>query len=172
MRPDSSILGETEGFKSLAIVGCPACANYCLAYEKDEPVQKLVTDEKTGSSSRLPVALMKEINRVKGLLEDRGASVVVEVWPAVCITTVDPELQWGGPQYTDPELVNRCSEVEAVVALCCALGVLGLKHRFGKDVKVVSGMRTEGLFRIHFTLDRDAGLVYIDKEKSRIIRNL
>ena len=72
MRPDYSILGETEGLKSLAIVGCPACANYCLAYEKDEPVQKLITDE-TGSSSRLPVALMKEMNRLKGLLEEAAS---------------------------------------------------------------------------------------------------
>ena len=171
MRPDSSILGDTQGFKSLVIVGCPACANYSLAYEKDEPVQKLLIDEKTGNSSKLHFALMNEINRLKGLFEGVGVSVGVEIWPPVCTSTMNRELQMGGPQWTDPELVSRCSEVEVVVALCCAGGVLGLKHRFGKDVKVISGMKTEGISHLHFSLDKETNLAYIDKEKSTIIRN-
>ena len=44
MRNDSSILGETEGFESVAIVGCPYCANYSIAYEMQDG--KLLLKEK------------------------------------------------------------------------------------------------------------------------------
>ncbi len=172
MRPDSSILGETEGFESVAIVGCTYCANYSIAYEKDEPVQKIIVDEETGSTSKPPLAMINEANRLKGILEGRGVSVGVEIWPPLCTMTRDSEVQMGGPQWTDPELVNRCSGAEAIIALCCVGGVVGLKKRFGEGVKVIPGMRTEGISLLSFSLDDETNLVRIDKEKSTIIRNL
>lgn len=172
MRSDTSILGETKGLNSVVIVGCPYCANFSIAYEKDEPVQKLVIDEKTGGSSKLPLAMMNETNRLKGILEGKGMSVGVEMWPPLCIKTSDSEIQMGGPQWTDPELVSRCSGAEAIVALCCAGGVIGLKERFGKDLKVIPGMKTEGISLLHFSLDKATKLVHIDRGKSTVIRNL
>ena len=171
MRSDTSILGETQGFKSLVIVGCPYCANFSIAYEKDEPVQKLVIDEKTGGSTKLPLAIMNESNRLKGILEGKGMSVGVEMWPPLCMKTSDSEIQMGGPQWTDHELVNRCSGAEAIVALCCAGGVIGLKERFGEDLKVIPGMKTEGISLLHFSLDKATKLVHIDRGKSTVIRN-
>lgn len=171
MRPDSSILGETQGIQSLVIVGCPYCANFSMAYEKDEPVQKLIVDEKTGGSTKLPLAIMNESNRLKGIFEGRGVGVKVEMWPPLCTKTPDSEIQMGGPQWTDPELVNRCSGAEAIVALCCAGGVIGLKERFGKSFKVVPGMKTEGISLMHFSLDKATNLVHIDRVKSKVIRN-
>ena len=172
MRSDSSILREIEGLEYVVIVGCPYCANYSLAYEEDKPVQKLVVDEKTGNTSKLPLAMRNETIRLKGILEGKGLRVGVEIWPPLCTSTPDGELQMGGPQWIDPELANRCSGAEAIVALCCACGVLGLKSRFGKDFNVISGMKTEGISHLYFSLDKETNLVNIDKEKSTIVRNL
>jgi len=172
MRPDSSILGEAKGVESLVIVGCPYCANYSIAYEKDEPVQKLVIDGETGSVSRLPLAVINEANRLKGVLEDRGMSIGVEIWPALCYMTSDSEVYVRGPKWTAPELVHRCEGAEAIVALCCAGGVAGLKQCFGGGVKVIPAMKTEGIAFMSYSLDKETNLIHIDKEKSTIIRNL
>lgn len=170
MRSDSKILEEVEGLKSVAIVGCPYCASFSIAYEKDVPVQKLTIDEKTGRPTKLPVAMMNEANRLKAILESRGVGVCVELWPPLCCMTLDNELQAGGPQWADPELANRCVGAEAVIALCCSGGVIGLKMRLGDGSKVIPGMKTVGISLLYFSLDRDSNLVHIDMEKSTIIR--
>lgn len=153
-------------------MGCPYCANYSIAYEKDEPVQRLVIDEETGGISRPPLAILNEADRIKGILEGGGKSVRVEIWPSLCYMTSDSEVYGGGPKWTAPELVERCSGAEAIVALCCAGGVTGLKKCFGEGVKVIPGMKTEGISFMSFSLDKETNLIHIDKETSTIIRVL
>ena len=171
MRSDSSILKEIEGLESVYIVGCPACANFSIAYEKDKPAQKLTVDKETGRTSLSPLAVTAETNRLKKIFEDKGMKVGTEIWPVICASTSDGEIQYGGPQWVDPALVNRCSGAEVIVALCCVGGVVGLKKRFGEDCKVIPGMKTEGISYLYTALDKETNLVHIDKARSTIIRS-
>ena len=170
--PDSKIIEEVAGFKSVAIVGCAACANFSIAYEKNVPAYMMSVDKTTGRTTFLPIAMMEETNRLKNLLESKGINVRVEVWPSLCTLTHDKELPtaMSGRQWADPELANRCADVEAVIALCCVGGMLGVKKRLGNAVKIIRGMKTVGLSQFYFTLDEAKEFVHIDKDRSTIIR--
>lgn len=170
--PDSKILEEVVGFKSVAIVGCTACANSSIAYEKNLPVYMMSVDETTGRTTLLPMAMMEETNRIKNLLESKGITVRVEIWPPLCSQAHDKELPtaMGGRQWADPELANRCADAEAVIALCCDGGMLGIKKRLGKAAKIILGMKTIGLSQFYFTLDEAKQFVHVDKDRSTVIR--
>jgi len=169
--PDSKILEEVAGFKSVVILGCTACANFSIAYEKDMPAYMISVDKTTGHATLLPTAMMEETNRLKNILESKGINVRVELWPPLCILTHDREMPsgMGGDKWADPELADRCADAEAVIALCCIGGVLGVKKRLGKAVKIIPGMRTIGLSQFYFTLDETKEFVHVDKDRSTII---
>ena len=169
--PDSKILQEVAGFKSVVILGCTYCANSSIAYEKNVPAYTMSVDKTTGRTTLLPIAMMEETNRLKNLLESKGITVRVEMWPPLCALTHEKELPtaMGGRQWADPELANRCVDAEAVIALCCVGGMLGVKKRLGKDVKIIRGMKTVGLSQFYFTLDEAKEFVHVDKDKSTII---
>lgn len=170
--PDSKILEEVAGFKSVVILGCAYCASASIAYEKNVPAYMMSVDKSTGRTTLLPIAMMEEANRLKNLLESKGINVKVEVWPPLCALTHDKELPtaMGGRQWADPELANRCADAEAVIALCCVGGMLGVKKRLGKAAKIIRGMKTVGLSQFYFTPDEAKEFVYVDKSKSTIIR--
>ena len=67
--PDSNIIKAAEDLTSVAIVGCPACANISIAYEKDHPVYRITTDETTGKTRRLPYALREHSGRLNELID-------------------------------------------------------------------------------------------------------
>lgn len=169
--PDSKVLEEVVGFKSVAIVGCTACANNSIAYEKNLPAYMMSVDKTTGRTRLLPMAMMEETNRLKNFLESKGITVRVEIWPPLCLLTHEKELPtaMGGRQWADPELANRCADVEAVIALCCVGGMLGVKKRLGKAVKIIRGMKTVGLSQFYFTLDEAREFVHVDGDRSTII---
>lgn len=170
--PDSKIIEEVAGFKSVAIVGCTACANNSIAYEKNVPAYVISVDKTTGRTTLLPMAMMEETNRLKNLLESKGMTVRVEIWPPLCALTHEKELPTaiGGRQWADPELANRCTDAQAVIALCCVGGLLGMKKRLGKAVKIVRGMKTVGVSQFYFALDEAKEFVHVDKDRSTIIR--
>lgn len=170
--PDSKIIEEAAGFKSVAIVGCTYCTNISIAYEKNLPAYMMSVDKHTGRTTLLPMAMMEETNRLKNLLENKGINVRVEMWSPLCSLTHDKELPtaMGGRQWADPELANRCADAEAVIALCCVGGMLGMKKRLGKAAKIIRGMKTVGLSQFYFTLDEAKEFVHIDKDRSTIIR--
>jgi hypothetical protein len=170
--PDSKIIEEVAGFKSIAVVGCSYCANASIAYERNVPSHMMLVDKATGRTTLLPVAMMEETNRLKNLLESRGLTVKVEIWPTLCALTDERELPtaMGGRQWADPELANRCADAEAVIALCCVGGMLGIKKRLGKAVKIIRGMKTAGLSQFYFTFDETKEFIRIDRDKSTIIR--
>lgn len=169
---DSKIIEEVAGFKSVAIVGCTACANMSIAYEKNMPAYMMSVDKTTGRTTLLPTAMMEETNRLKNLLESKGINVRVEIWSPLCTLTHDNELPTsiGGSQWADPELANRCADADAVIALCCVVGMLGMKRRLGKAAKIVRGMKTVGLSQFYFTLDEAKEFVHVDKDRSTVIR--
>lgn len=169
--PDSKILEEVAGFKSVAIVGCTACANNSIAYEKNLPAYMMSVDKTTGRTTLLPTAMMEETNRLKNFLESKGITVRVEIWPPLCSVTHEEGVptSFGGRRWADPELANRCADAEAVIALCCVGGMLGVKKRLGKAVKIIRGMKTVGLSQFYFTLDEAKESIHVDKDRSTII---
>jgi hypothetical protein len=170
--PDSKIFEEVAGFKSVAMVGCTACANNSIAYEKNLPAYMMSVDKTTGRARLLPMAMMEETNRLKNFLERKGITVRVEIWPPLCSLTHDKALPtaMGGRQWANPELANRCADAEAVIALCCVGGMLGIKKRLGKAVKIIRGMKTVGLSQFYFALDEAKEFIHVDKDRSTIIR--
>ena len=169
--PDSKIFEEVAGFKSVVILGCTACANASIAYEKNVPMSMASVDKNTGRTTWLPIAMMEEANRLKSLLDSSGIHVKVEMWPPLCTATHNRELPsgMGGDKWADPELADCCADAEAVITLCCAGGALGVKKRLGKAVKIIPGMRTIGLSHIYFTLDETKEFVRVDKDRSTVI---
>ena len=169
---DSKIIEEVAGFKSVAIVGCTYCANMSIAYEKNMPAYMVSVDKTTGRTTLLPTAMMEETNRLKNLLEGKGINVRVEIWVPLCTLTRDKEVATAmfGRQWADPELANRCADADAVIALCCVGGMLGMKNRLGKAAKIVRGMKTVGLSQLHLTLDEAKEFVHVDKDRSTVIR--
>jgi hypothetical protein len=59
--------------------------------------------------------------------------------------------------------------MDAVLALCCSVGTLGLKRRLGDSMRVVPGMKTLGFSQFSFIFDESKELVYADRENSTII---
>jgi hypothetical protein len=163
MLSDEKILRALTSFKSIAILGCTACANASIAYDKDLPVGKLLTDKETGRTRQIPVAIAEEANRLKAILENKGIDVKLELRPILCTLSDATEPD-------DISLINRCGNAEAVVALCCAGGALGIKKRFGNTVKIIPAMKTVGVYQSYTVRDSAKGLVYIDKKKSTVIR--
>lgn len=108
---------------------------------------------------------MEEANRLKALLESKGINVRVEMWPgdAPCFLSNEREQDY-------LELADRCADAEAVITLCCVGGTLGVKRYLGKTAKIISGMRTLGLFQVCIILDEAKGFVYVDKNKSKMFR--
>ena len=169
--PDLKIIEEVAGFKSVAIVGCTACANNSIAYEKNLPAYMMSVEKTTGRTRLLPMAMMEETNRLKNFLESKGINVRVELWPPMCSLTHEKGLPtaMGGRQWADPELANRCADAEAVIALCCVGGMLGVKKRLGKAAKIIIGMKTVGLSQFYFTLDKAKEFIHIDKDRSTVV---
>ena len=170
--PDTNIIKAAEDFTSIAIVGCSGCANYSIAYEKDQPVYKISTDEKTGETRRLPYALLEHAGHLKKLLAEKGVNVSTEIIFGLCAATDDGELSelMGNPSWADLGFIERCANAEAFISLCCSGGVYGLRQRLGKDIKIIPGMRQAGTYQLFMVLDEKKEFVLIDRDRSAVIQ--
>jgi len=169
--PDSNIIKAAEDLTSVAIVGCPACANSSIAYEKDHPVYRITTDETTGKTRRLPYALLEHSGRLKELLEEKGVNVTTEML-LMCFATDDVELSnlMGNPSWADLGFNERSAHVTAFITLCCSGGVFGLKQRLGEDIKIIPGMREAGTCQLFLAMDDTKEFVLIDRDRSTVIQ--
>jgi len=170
--PDSNIIKAAKDYTSVTIVDCTACANSSIAYENDQPVYQIKTDETTGKTRRLPYALQGQIRHLKKLLEEEGVHVKTEMINALCFATDDGGLSelLGNPSWADLGIIERCADVEAFISLCCSGGVFGLKQRLGKDIKIVPGMRDAGTGQLFLALDEGKEFILIDRDRSIVIR--
>ena len=159
---DSKIIRRIAGFKSIIIMGCQNCASLSIAHDKGVPASRILTDEKTGQTTREPLAIMDEANRLKTLIESKGINARVDLWPGgPCLLAADKDSDY-------LELTNRCTDADAVITLCCVGGIPGVKRYLGKTAKIISGMKTLGHF--HLSTFIDDGYLCIDKSKSKMIR--
>ena len=161
--PDEKLLQAVAGFKRIVILGCTICANNSLAYDRDTPLNKILVDKETGRTRLSPVAIVEEADRLKAVLESQVKDISVQVGLGLCNISSDSKPD-------EPEWVEHCRDAEAVVALCCAGGIGGVKMRLGKTVKIIPGMKTVGVNFTYTVQDRAKGLIYIDKSKSEVMR--
>ncbi len=161
--PDSEILERLSGFRSVTILGCTACANSSIAYDKDLPLTRLVVDETTQKTRGEPVAIVVEAQRLKALLAKEGIDTSIEMLPGPCVLSAEREL-------ADAELVERCARTDAVLTLCCTGGTVGVDRRLTDRAQTISGMKTVGSTLSYTVVDKGKGLVYMDQERSRMIR--
>jgi hypothetical protein len=171
--PVSDVIKSAVDYKSVAIVGCAACANYSIAYEKDLPIMSITKDETTGQVRLLPYALMQHANQIQKLLEEKGVNVVTEVINAMCFVTDDSELssRIGNPSWADQGVKDRCSNAEAFIGLGCSGALFGLRQRLGKDIKIIPGMRQAGTGQYFVKLDEEKKFIVLDKDRTVILRS-
>ena len=165
MRSDADILREITGLKSVVIVSCSSCANTSVAYDKDLPVNRIITNKETGRVQTVPVAIVEEAKRLKTLFENNGITTTCEIFSAPCVISDDVVVD-------QAELLKHCNEADAVVTLFCPSGIMGLMKLIRKETKIVPGMKTQGLWQRYTYTDAATGLMYIDRARFAIIRNM
>jgi hypothetical protein len=168
--PDSTIMKNAESYDSMTLVVCPVCANTSVGYQKNLPVLKKSVDETTGETTYIRTAITGEAHRIKELLDEKDKDVKIEMYGAPCAMAMDKELPRnlnGGD--ADTKLVEQCADTDAVLALCCSVGVLGLKRRLGGSTRIVPCMKTRGFSQFSFKFDDNKELVYVDRESSTVL---
>ena len=164
IEPDHKILDQLDGSRSALVVGCTHCANISMGYDSDTPIFQIRTDD-TGNKTAEPIAIQREANRLKMLLESHGMKVDIELHPLLCagIESDDADIlvSMGFP----PSFKDR--EVDAVLALTCSSeGLVGVKRMVRDGVKVVPGMRLIGGHEPVLSFDTVSGYVSVDKDRS------
>ena len=170
--PDSTIMKIVESYDSMTLVVCTLCANLSVGYQKNLPAFKRSVDEATGEITFVRSAITCEAYRIKELLDEKDKDVKVEMYGAPCAMAMDKEL----PRYVkggdaDIKLFEQCADTDVVLALCCSVGVLGLKRRFRGSTGIVPCMKTIGISQFSFKFDETKELVYVDRESSTVLSN-
>jgi len=168
--PDSTIMKNVESYDSVTLVVCPICANTSVGYQKNLPAFKRSIDKATGEITFVRSAITGEAYRIKDLLDEKDKDVKVEMYGAPCVMAMDKELPRnvkGGD--ADIKLFEQCANTDVVLALCCSVGVLGLKRRLGGSTGIMPGMKTIGISQFSFKFDETKELVYADRESSTVI---
>lgn len=160
--PDDKLIQAVEGLKKIVILGCSVCANNSIAYSKGFPLSKMSEDKTARHIMPSPVAILEEAKRLKAVLSGTVGDITVDISPGFCIIS----------DGSAPGPLGRVKtyDADAVIALCCAGGVAGLKMRFGESMKIIPAMKTEGIIVACTVNDQENGIINIDKEKSQVIR--
>ena len=157
---DEYLLQQVEEAKSIAIFGCPYCANQSIALSKGMSV---IGKTSLGGIKYTPYAVAQEANRIKELFESKGKSADVQIY---------------GPLASNPfcwmtekgrsKIAKACENSDAAVALCCNLGREGIKSALPDSFKVIPGMTALG--QITAYLSTQNGKIVLDKEKTKVFR--
>ena len=155
---DAYILREVGDAKSVTIFECPYCANQSVGYAKG--VSEIGKVSFFGFHFE-PYPMGQEANRIKQLLESKGKTVNVKYFnlpnPPFC------QLD----QKARNAIVKAFKSSDAAVVLSCMAGFGGVKSAL-PDAKVVHGMATLGTLAAYLRVE--GGKMYLDKEKSRVVR--
>ena len=157
---DEYLLQQVGEAKSIAIFGCPYCANQSIALSKGMTV---IGKTSLGGIKYTPYAVAQEANRIKELFEKKGKSASLNIY---------------GPLASNPfcwmtekgrsKIAKACENSDAAVALCCNLGREGIKSALPDSFKVIPGMTTLG--QITAYLSTQNGKIVLDKEKTKVFR--
>ena len=157
---DEYLLQQVGEAKSISIFGCPFCANSSIAVSKGMSV---IGKQSFGGVRFTPYAVTQEANRIKELLESKGKSANVNIF---------------GPLASNPfcwmtekgrgKIAKACENSDAAIALCCYLGVEGIKSALPESFKIIPGMATVG--QITTCLSKQKGKLIMDKTKTKVFR--
>jgi hypothetical protein len=138
--------------------------------DTNQPVYETSIDAKTGEAIVTPYAIRQEADRIKNHLKEKGVNVATDLVRGLCLMSEDKEVakMMGNPEWGDPELVNRLSGYDAIVALICGKGLLGIRRRLGKGVKLIPAMETKGTFLVYYSKDEAGRFITIDQEKTTL----
>ena len=155
---DAELLKEVGDASSVAIIGCTNCANISIAYAKDiSPIGK----SSLFGIKYTPHAVIREANRIKDLLEDKGKSVVIMIFSR----TSSPPC--GMHEKERGMIAETCRNIDAGVTLCCNSGWEGIKSALPESFKTIPGMKAVGILNAY--LNKDGANDLLDKEKTKII---
>ena len=154
------LLQQVGEAKSIAIFGCPYCANQSIALSKGVSV---IGKTSLGGIRYTPYAIAQEANRIKELFESKGKSADIQIY---------------GPLASNPfcwmtekgrgKIAKACENSDVAVALCCNLGRQGIKSALPDSFKVISGMTALG--QITSYLSAQNGKIILDKDKTKVFR--
>ena len=157
---DEYLLQQVGESKSIAIFGCPYCANQSIALSKGMSV---IGKTSLGGIKYTPYAVAQEANRIKELFESKGKSADVQIY---------------GPLASNPfcwmtekgrsKIAKACENSDAAVALCCNMGREGIKSALPDSFKVIPGMTTLG--QITTYLSTQNGKIVLNKDKTKVFR--
>ena len=157
---DEYLLNQVGEAKSISIFGCPFCANSSIAVSKGMSV---IGKTSLGGIRFTPYAVTQEANRIKQLLESKGKSANVYIF---------------GPLASNPfcwmtekgrgKIANACEKSDTAIALCCYLGVEGIKSALPESIKVILAMATVGQITTYLT--KQKGKMILDKDKTKVYR--
>ena len=168
--PDSTIMKAVESYGSMTLVVRPICVNLSVGYQKNLPVINRAVDEATGEITFVRSAITGEAYRIKDLLDEKDKDVTVEIYGAPCAMAMDKELPRNVKRGdADIKFVEQCADTDVVLALCCSVGVLGLKRHLGGSTRIVPCMKTIGMSQFSLKFDDTKELVYADRESSTVL---
>ena len=139
--------------KNILIVACGGCMNESLAFKNNSPIFVTENDE------LVPYASKSEAERIMRFLSDHGFSVraktIRDGMPVLCIYSEEYQF----------EFCEKSFVPDAVLALCCEAGILGLGIRFVVPVIPI----TQQLGYLAYTYKDSAGKRNIIRERSKAI---
>jgi hypothetical protein len=168
---ETTLLKKVQDCKSLLVVGCSACGNFSIAYEKDRPVYQKKIDPTTNEVQYLPIAVVEESKRLKTFFETQGFKVDFNIYRPPCLVAYETSIpeNFGGGEYASPDFTERHRKYDVVISLACAGGTLGLRKRLRDIVKIIPGMVTIGMGQFTFRFDEAQEYIYVVKKATTII---
>lgn len=158
--PKEAILRGVGHTKKVIIIGCPHCANVCIAFAKNIPFAKSRGGALFGMITSKPTAIIQEANYLKEMLESEGINTKVKI-----LGKLLPPC--GMSEKGHRKIASICKDFDCVIALSCISGCLGMKNALPKTCKIFPAMNTVGWLETSSKIEK--GNFIIDKQKSRVI---
>lgn len=141
---DAHIVAMSKGFKKVAILGCGACTNESIAYSKGLPLVTRVPQD-SGDIQEIPHAVSYEMERIAELLAEQGLVIETKV-----INAYGEEFVCSASDEGLESLREAIPSGDAILALCCPAGQMGIRRILGETIEILSLVRTTGTLYCHY----------------------
>lgn len=156
--PDSQIKNCCIGYDAVVILGCGACTNESLAYQKKDGLISEIRIDSKGQTFEFPLAVNNEMERISSMLENIGHTVRamhVNVYGGIAVCN---------PKVDSINLIkDEIPLGDVILAICCPAGQLGIKRIIENSIDVLPAVDVVGTLYCHFI--KKNGKSIIDKNK-------